>query len=75
MINKILDHIFPITGGLLGAVGIGSKTMLLETTKYFSFKSFLLETIALAVIGGIVGYITKKLMDLVWGGVKKIFKK
>lgn len=74
MIYKFFDHLFPIAGGSIGAVGVGINNLTITTVTLTHGTDLALEATILAVVGGIFGYIVKRLMDLLWSYLKNKVK-
>jgi len=69
MISKIIDSAFPIIGGVgAAATKVPEVQAAVETS---SPGGFVIETILVAIIGATVGFIVKKILDIIW---PKIFK-
>lgn len=66
--QKILNAIFPIGGGSVGAI-----SQIQELTSH-SELSHIVYTIIIATIGAVVGYIMKKLLDFLWLKLKHLKK-
>jgi len=61
---KMKQHIFPVSGGSLGAL----SPLILNTITWHGAGDLVFQATLLAVVGGVVGYVVKILLD-------KLFKK
>ena len=61
MMNKIMEYMFPVGGGTIGAVSQ------INLFKYFPTWEVCISTVVVAAIGAIVGYLVKL-------GLDKLFK-
>lgn len=60
MINRIADHVFPIGGGSLGAIFGG---VILNPQHILHVA---IDAAILAIVGGIVGFLTKLILDRIF---------
>ena len=60
MINQILDYVFPITGGIAGAL------LKINQISFFPDLGQIISVIILSAFGALTGLIVKKLWDLIF---------
>ena len=64
MPNRIFNHIFPIGGGTLG--GVSPIIIQSSALTWPHISNLVLEGVILAVIGGVLGWSVKHLLDAMW---------
>ena len=70
MFKSIINSAFPVSGGTIGAITrLPEVQAAVETSAH---GHLVLETVLVAIIGAIVGYTIKKVLDIIW---PRIFKK
>jgi len=71
MLDKIYNFSFPVGGGTLGAITKVPEV----TSSTITHSGIVLETILVAAIGALTGYIVKKLLDYIWPKFCRLCKK
>ena len=61
MKNELLNFVFPITGGSLGSVGI-----VFTNITWIQAGDLALQAAIAAIVGGCIGYLTKRILDIVF---------
>ena len=74
MMQRFLNTAFPVSGGTIGAITqVPEVASAIEVAKAAdpSHMHIILETVLVAFIGAMVGYIVKKLLDYLWPHIFK----
>ena len=70
MIQKLIDISFPVLGGTAAAV-TQVPEVVKATAEPLIHGHLIIETVLVAAIGAMVGYIVKKVLDWIWPCVFK----
>jgi len=63
--SKVFDYFFPITGAISGGFSRFNLSKIL-TISFMDIIEMIMMAIIFALIGGIVGYFVKKLLDMIF---------